>query len=499
MTIRVLSFDFDGCLFNMAYINAPYTNFDKHLTDAVLVHNETFLEQLRHENERFSQVIAMIGSNRQSFEIDTANMGFLQSFKGSCCSAIQTVCNYLGVDFNPLLLADLYNSLEPGTAYQLIMDEIKSGKWIDGGALEHEDCPMDQSKVALIFAQMQEAASKNPDEKIIFDFYDDRHDILARLQEFYSTHPHMIPKNVLLRLNHYEGAEPTLEAELVGDGILCNDYPEIVVNMLDNLWKHNDIAMEIKSNRNKPEMLQPVMQSEPFDSSDAVEEGELESDCGQNQSVDLVGAAQVEEQSEKEAVEISVVALAIEEKAMMEQAGAAQVDEQTEKEAVEISVVALAIEEKAMIEQAGAAQVEERSEKESVEISVVALAIEEKAIMEQAGAVQVEGQSEKASVEITVAAPAIEEKAMIEQAGAAQEEEQSEKEAVEITVAAPAAAGKAPGAPVASAASNLGRNRHSFHNQAARSTTHRGPAPIPAKYFEDSCGFSSGNSSCILS
>ncbi|MCW8400245.1 hypothetical protein OQJ26_15780 [Legionella sp. PATHC038] len=362
MTIRVLSFDFDGCLFNTAYSNAPYTNFDKHLTDAVLIHNEKFLEQLRHENERFSQVIAMIGSNRQSFAIDILNRGFLQSFKGSCCSAIQTVCNYLHVDFNPLLLADLYNSLEPGTAYQLIMDEIKSGKWIDGGALEHKECPVDQFKVPLIFAQMQEAAAKNPDEQIIFDFYDDRHDILASLQEFYSSHPHTIPKNVLLRLNHYDGAEPTLKEVLVGEGTVLNNYPEIVVNMLDNLWKHNDIAMEIKSNRNKPEMLQPVMQSAQFDSSDAVEEGELESDCGQNQSVDLVGAAQVEEQSEKEAVEIT---------------------------------------------------------------------------------------------------------------------------------AAPAAAGKAPGATVASAASNLGRNRHSFHNQAARSTTHGGPAPIPAEYFEDSCGFNS--------
>ncbi|WP_392536875.1 hypothetical protein [Legionella sp. 227] len=363
MTIRVLSFDFDGCLFNTAYINAPYTNLDKHLTDAVLIHNETFLEQLRHENERFSQVIAMIGSNRQSFEIDMLNMGFPRAFKGSCCSAIQTVCNYLDVDFNPLLLVDLYNSLEPGTAYQLIMDEIKSGKWFDGGTLEHKECPMDKSKVVLIFAQMQEAASKNPDEKIIFDFYDDRHDILGILNNFYSTHPHMIPKNVLLRLNHYEGAESTLQAELVGDGILCNDYPEIVVNMLDNLWKINDIAMEIKSNRNKPEMLQPVMQSEPFDSSDAVEEGELESDCGQNQSVALVSAAQVEKQSEKEAVEINV--------------------------------------------------------------------------------------------------------------------------------AAPAAAGKALGATVASVDSNLGRNPHSFHNQAARSITQCGSAPILAKYFEDSYGFNS--------
>ncbi|MCW8400244.1 hypothetical protein OQJ26_15775 [Legionella sp. PATHC038] len=437
MTIRVLSFDFDGCLFNTAYSNAPYTNFDKHLTDAVLIHNKEFLEQLKVENERFSQVIAMIGSNRQSFEYDTGNMGGIHTFKGSCCSAIQTVCNYLDVDFNPLLLADLYNSLEPGTSYQHIMEEIKAGTWINmEETLEHQNCPMDESKVALIFAQMQEAASKNPDEQIIFDFYDDRDDILARLQEFYSSHPHMIPKNVLLRLNHYDGAEPVLEAELVGDGVFFNDYPEIVVNMLDNLWEHNDIAMEIKSNRHKPEMLQPVMQSEQFDSSDAVEEGEKESDSEQqNQSVDLVGAAQV--------------------------------DEQTEKEAVEISVVAVAIEEKAMIEQAGAVQVEEQSEKEAVEITVVAPAIEEKVVIEQAGGVQVE--------------------------------EQSEKEAVEITVAAPAAAGKAPGAPVASAASNLGRNRHSFHNQAARSTTHRGPAPIPAKYFEDSCGFSSGNSSCILS
>lgn len=344
MTIRVLSFDFDGCLFNEAYTKAPYTNFDKHLTDAVLIHNKRFLDQLRSENKQFSQVIAMIGSNRQSYEHDTGNMGTIPGFKGSCCSAMQTVCNYLDVDFNPLLLADLYNSLESGTSYQLIMEEIKAGKWIEmEETQEHQNCPMDEFKVALIFAQMQEAASKNPDEQIIFDFYDDRQDILAKLQAFYSTHPHMIPKNVLLRLNHYEGAEPTLEDKLVGDGILLNDYPDIVVNMLDDPLMQNDIALEIKSNLSKPETLDFVMQGEQFDS----EQGDNELHNGQekeynpvtldlqplslhlaqsgqyedfeekeqeNQSVDFVGAAQVDEQTEKEAVEIAGAAPAIEEK-----------------------------------------------------------------------------------------------------------------------------------------------------------------------------------------
>ncbi|CAM2938938.1 Dot/Icm secretion system substrate [Legionella steigerwaltii] len=410
MTLRILSFDFDGCLFNGAYIDAPYTNWNKHLTDAVIVHNRAFLDQLKSENEQYSQVIALIGSNRQSYDADFGNAGNAIHFKGSCASAIQTVCDYLGVSFNPLLLTDLYNSLEPGSAYKLIMEEIKNNKWIEGGSFEHPNCPMDETKVALIFAQMQAAATAHPDEEIIFDFYDDRLDILGRLQEFYQTNPHMIPPKVTLRLNNYDGSQITLKAALAGkpEGVIFNNYSETVVKLLDTrFWEYNQIAEELKL-----EMQQPVMQGdlvaqpEQFDSANAnanaVEEGEKE--------------ANYESQ------------IAIDTQPMFLQPAETLEDE-----------VALEKEEPLPLEE----------QKQAVAIAAPAAPV--------VAAVPVAA---------PVAAPVIEEKA---------------SRVTEVT-----------------AASNPGRNRHGFHNQASHATNR---APIPAKYFQDSCGFSSptSGSSCILS
>jgi hypothetical protein len=42
------------------------------------------------------------------------------------------------------------------------------------------------------------------DYPIVFDFYDDRRDILAKLNKFFGNNKNLIPKNVILRLHHYD-------------------------------------------------------------------------------------------------------------------------------------------------------------------------------------------------------------------------------------------------------------------------------------------------------
>ncbi|MCW8471410.1 hypothetical protein OQJ19_12245 [Fluoribacter gormanii] len=248
MAIRYLSFDFDGCLFNQNYAQAPHLEFKKHLGDAVLVHNRAFLDQLKIENAAFDNVVALIGSNRQSYETDCINMGHPKAFKGSCCPAIQTVCADLNVTFDPFLLADVAGNLPYGTSYHLIMQEVTSGAYLnDDPQHEHAECTMDETKRTLLFAQMQKAAVDHPNEEIIFDFFDDRYDILVgHLNEFFTKYPHMIPKNVTLRLNRYAGDDVTLMASIKGTGESYSDYPEHVNNMLDNLWGHDEIAKTLK-------------------------------------------------------------------------------------------------------------------------------------------------------------------------------------------------------------------------------------------------------------
>ncbi len=77
MTIRVLSFDFDGCLFNIDYINSKAKD--------VVHSNEVFLNKIKQENKEFEKAYTLVGSNRQSLNIDlvnSRNKGLL-----SCCKA----------------------------------------------------------------------------------------------------------------------------------------------------------------------------------------------------------------------------------------------------------------------------------------------------------------------------------------------------------------------------------------------------------------------------
>jgi hypothetical protein len=249
MTIRYLSFDFDGCLFNSKYSEATHKNFTKHLGDDVLTYNKEFLNRIREENTQFDKAVAFVGSNRQSLDIDTGNCGGASKFKGSCFPAMKTITGFLGIEFDSLLLADITGDLEAGTSCELIMDEVLAGNWINMGDWmhQHAGCIPDEKKISLIFAQMQKAASDNPSEPIVFDFYDDRIDILDALKDYFTKFPHMLPQNITLRLNQYAGEEVALQSTLQGTGVPFLDYRTIVKSMLANPYQAEAIAEELKA------------------------------------------------------------------------------------------------------------------------------------------------------------------------------------------------------------------------------------------------------------
>ena len=256
MTIRYLSFDFDGCLFPESYINAPHENFKKHLGDAVIYHNQKLLKQIRLENKDFSNAYAFIGSSRQSMGLDRKNAGSANAFKGSCCSAIKIICDNLKINLDPFMLADIYGNLEGGESFERIMNELANDKWIKGyNEKKHANCTVDEFKRTLLFAQLQKAAADqeelNPSEPIVFDFFDDRIDILSALNKYFEIYPHMIPKNVTLRLNHYKGNRVTPFNTIIGTGCIYKEYREIVFyihqSMSKNLHALDKITKHMKS------------------------------------------------------------------------------------------------------------------------------------------------------------------------------------------------------------------------------------------------------------
>ena len=220
MTIRGLSFDFDGCLFNLDYIGSEEKD--------VIKSNAAFLDPIKKGNTPFEHTYTFIGSNRQSFAVDMNNAWV--GGKGSCFPAAKTVSDYLGTTLDKFLLADIYGDLPAGISF----DRATQQNYTD----KHSDWLFDDTKVTILYAQLHKMANDNPKEDIVFDFYDDRgngerssNDILEQLRDFYTKYPELIPAQVTLRLNHYAGGVVTPVAVINGKGFIDSNYRQTVKDM----------------------------------------------------------------------------------------------------------------------------------------------------------------------------------------------------------------------------------------------------------------------------
>lgn len=265
MTIRIISLDFDGCLFNQAFLDSPEKD--------VIASNQAFLEKIKHENATYDQVITMLGSNRQSLQADHGNAEW---GKGSCFKRLKSISEHLGSDLDPFLLADLYGNLADGEAYRAVLKEITSDHQYKASDYQeiydmkarHQDWEFDKSKVSILYAQMHKQALAYPDEKIIYDFYDDRglhargrdSDILEWLTEFYTQFPEMIPANVTLRLHHYAGDKISDIKEIQGVGSTDKNYRQTIKYMAQLCVENKEIGQFHVNQHVTPQLLQEKYQ-----------------------------------------------------------------------------------------------------------------------------------------------------------------------------------------------------------------------------------------------
>ena len=223
MKIRLLAFDFDNCLFNKRYIKPSFPHYHN-----VLAANRVFLDTLRSENNKFDKIITWIASARQSKKLDYINSR--RNKTESCFVAIQTVTDYLEATLDKFLMADLYSNSVHGTAFDRAI------------ALDHERSHFmsvfDETKFTLLYAQTHRVALAYPEDEIIFDFYDDRNlvlfqptDILGDLKNYFARHPTLLPKNVTLRLHHYDGDYVTSVATIRGTGETDEYYRETILDI----------------------------------------------------------------------------------------------------------------------------------------------------------------------------------------------------------------------------------------------------------------------------
>ncbi len=234
--IHVLSFDIDGCLFGSSFV------FDSDPNKSVISHNIKLLEHLKQSKQPDDVTVVFIGSNRQSLHIDNGNREIPYKgsllYKGSCFPRIQTVCEFLEVEFDPLLLADVYNDLPDGHSFAEAIRhiELHGDRCVDPlSCQDHAHWIFDKTKLSILYVQLHKIASQYPDAVIDYDFYDDRKDILAPLNDFFVQYSWMMPENVSMRLYEYAGKDAKLFAEVKGNGIIDRNYRQTIKEMYQQI------------------------------------------------------------------------------------------------------------------------------------------------------------------------------------------------------------------------------------------------------------------------
>lgn len=121
---------------------------------------------------------------------------------------------------------------------------------------------------------MQKAAADHPGEEIIFDFFDDRRDIVTTLKNYFTQYRHMIPKNVKLRLHSYAGEEDVLRASISGTGKPLSNYEFCLRTMHQNVHFMDAVAEALKEFAIPPEEKIKSLMEEVFENGLFIESAE---------------------------------------------------------------------------------------------------------------------------------------------------------------------------------------------------------------------------------
>lgn len=229
MRINLSLYDVDGCLYSLyrdhSLANQP---IEELFYEKNKIHFFTpLIKKLR--EEKYDGVINALGTNRQSMHLDKINWKVHNS--ASCVPVLPMIQSILSqslpcpVVFDPFVMADIYGqNLSAGESYLKMLKEYYSSH---DDEISHAQTMFDDYKGSLLYAHLHRVANFfDPSDEIVVDFYDDRKDILAILHRFFTKKPSLMPKNVRLRLHHYDGTADfsPYEKEIQGTGDCDKQY-----------------------------------------------------------------------------------------------------------------------------------------------------------------------------------------------------------------------------------------------------------------------------------
>ncbi|MGE3919594.1 MAG: hypothetical protein AB7F64_01385 [Gammaproteobacteria bacterium] len=275
------SLDADGCLMHAGYV------FGK---KDIIKDNLLLLHHIINEAKKLNKYDTLIkgkiisGSNRADNITDLVNSYRFGYYIDSFFPQILKVANKIRDDvegqsiefsLDRFLMADLYHDLPDGTSFELILKKISHTIWLEMSEeekkaslpenfdpqydpkMQHPQSIFDESKITLIYTQIhkiaqdakldvEELLKKNGmpyDLSIIYNFHDDREDILKYLDLYFTGNPELIPKSITFNLYQYSGSEhPKLFASIPGKGEIDINYRK-TIQLIGNKYKEETLGV----------------------------------------------------------------------------------------------------------------------------------------------------------------------------------------------------------------------------------------------------------------
>ncbi|MDX1838371.1 hypothetical protein DIZ81_10970 [Legionella taurinensis] len=195
MTIRYLSFAFDGCLLNTRYLERVSK---QGIGKAVQSANKMLLKQLKKEGKAFTQTNVFIGSTRRDFN-------------PSHCPAALAISKALGARPDPLLMDDILKERQPGESFHRTIKSLIDNTFSIPQPAEGK---AGHSIIPLLFAQLYKAAQDNPDEAIVFEVWTGRREDIDQIEQVFGDYRNFIPSGIQLHIRLYDGEMYELDIAL---------------------------------------------------------------------------------------------------------------------------------------------------------------------------------------------------------------------------------------------------------------------------------------------
>ncbi|QRN03037.1 hypothetical protein GH742_03695 [Legionella sp. MW5194] len=234
MTIRYLSFAFNGCLFNARFLERVSK---QGIGKAVQSANDVLLKQLKKEGKAFTQTNVFIGSTQGDFN-------------PSHCPAALAISKALKAKPDPLLMEDILKERPSGESFHRTIKSL-----IDNRSIPHPaDGKAGHSIIPLLFAQLYKAAQDNPDEGIVFELWTGSREDIDEIEKIFTKHPHFIPAKIQLFLRLYDGQMYELKIPLKSNGSITTlPNPLRLAAIMDMNLERLDLF-----SKGLPDFVQPV-------------------------------------------------------------------------------------------------------------------------------------------------------------------------------------------------------------------------------------------------